>query len=202
MNKKIYLSHINQIVKEHFKNGAYEKRAQELQALIVVPFIDDKFKTYSLTDFQNSLKETVGRKSKIPGVVELMAPRTKFLSSHPELTALPSSVSDVAHQSREKFDSNKLTGYRITAKADRFPKKIWIYYRYNREQPFFSMLMDEEQSKKITSGERLYVANINADSAESELEYYIMVENAGAVSFYPANYALNPVKIKLKDLNK
>lgn len=202
LNRKIYLSHIAQIVKENFKNGEYEKRAQELQAMIVVPFIDDKYKTYSLSDFQSSLKTTVGRKSKIPGIVELMAARTKFLSTHPDLTALPSSVSDVTHQGRAKFESSKLTGYKITAKADRFPKKVWIYYRHNAQQPYFALQMDDEASKKLSSGERMFVANIEADSPDSELQYYIMVENAGAVAFYPNNYTTNPVKIKLADLNK
>ncbi len=202
LNKKIYLSHIDQIVRENFKNGAYEKRAQELQAMIVLPFNDDKYKTYSIEDFQNSLKETVGRKSKIPGVVELMSARAKYLTSHPELSALPSTVSDVSQQGRAKFDDKKITGYKITAKADRFPKRMWIYYRQNDQQPFFQAQMEEEKSSKLTSGERLFVANIEATEPDTELQYYILVENAGAVSFYPNTYSIKPLRAKLADLNK
>jgi hypothetical protein len=202
LNKKVYLNHIDQIVRENFKNGAYEKRAQELQAMIVLPFNDDKFKTYSMEDFQNSLKTTVGRRSKIPGIVELMTARTKFLTSHPELTALPSTISDVTQQGRAKFDEKKITGYKISAKADRFPKRMWIYYRQNDQQPFFQMQMEEEKSSKVTSGERLFVANIEASAPDIELQYYILVENAGAVSFYPNNYSVKPLRVKLADLNK
>ena len=202
LNKKVYLNHIDQIVRENFKNGAYEKRAQELQAMIVVPFVDDKYKTYSLSDFQNSIKATVGKKSKIPGIVELMEARTKYLTSHPELTALASTISGVTVQSRAKFENTKVEGFRITAKADRFPKRMWVYYRTKADQPFFQMQMDEEQSKKATSGERLYMANLPGDGEDTVLEYYLMVENAGAVAFSPSNYTMAPVKVKLKDLNK
>lgn len=200
--KKIYLSHIRQIIEENFKNGAYEKRAQELQAMIIVPFSDDKYKTYSLTDFQSSIKETVGRKSKIPGIAELMSVRSKFLSNHPELTSLPSAISNVTQQSRGKYENNRLQGFRITATADRYPKRMWIYYRTSADQAFMEMPMEEETSKSLTSGERRFVANIEAKSPEAELEYYILAENAGAVAFYPKDYAVKPSKVKLMDLNK
>jgi hypothetical protein len=58
----------------------------ELQGMIVVPLSEDKCKTYSLDDFQASLRTTIGKKSKIPGIIELMSRRSKYLKNHPELT--------------------------------------------------------------------------------------------------------------------
>ena len=200
--KKIYLSHVRQIIEENFKNGAYEKRAQELQSLILTAFIDDKYKTYGLTDFQNSIRETVGKKSKIPGIAELMSVRSKFLSSHPELTTLPSTVSDVTQQSRGKFENTRLHGFRITAKADRFPKRLWLYYRLSPDQPFMEAPMDEEPGKSKSSSDRRFAVTVDAPSENAELEYYILCENAGAVSFFPKAYTVKPLKVKLMDLNK
>ena len=34
------------------------------------------------------------------------------------------------------------------------------------------------------------------------LDYYILVENAGTVSFIPSNYTVKPYMVKLSDLNK
>jgi hypothetical protein len=202
LHKKIYLSHIRQIVEENFKNGEYEKRANELQAMIVVPYLEDKNRGYSQADFQSSIKQTVGRKSKIPGIAELMSARAKFLLNHPELTSLPSKVSDVTQHSRAKFEKTPVDGFRFTAKADRFPKRMWLYYRLDAKQPFTEMAMDEEQAKNLATGERRFIANVEAKSADAEIEYYIMVENAGAVAFYPAAYPVKPNKVKLADLNK
>lgn len=202
LNRKIYLSHIRQIVEENFSNGAYEKRAQELQGMIVVPFSDDKNKTYSLDDFQRSLRETVGKKSRIPGIIELMARRSKFLKSHPELAALPPAVSDVAVQGRGKFENQKLNKFRITAKADRFPKRMLIYYRFNSKVPYTIAAMTEEASNDLPSGTKMFSVNIDASSEDAVMEYYMVVENAGTVGIAPAAYTQQPNKVKLSDLNK
>jgi CotH kinase protein len=201
--RKVYLSHMRQIIDENFKNGAYEKRAQELQAMIVIPFSDDKFKTYSMEDFQASLKSTVGRRSKIPGIVELMAARTKFLDDHDLLNSLPSSISDVNCQSRSKMDNKRVEGFRISAKADRFPKRMWLHYRTGANQPFMTVPMDEDMTiKNLPNGVKVYIANVDAKSVTDSIEYYIVSENAGAVSYSPTNYTQKMHKASLVELNK
>ncbi|MCK6694502.1 MAG: CotH kinase family protein [Thermoanaerobaculia bacterium] len=200
--RKIYLAHLRQINDENFATGAYEKRAKELQAMIAVPFNDDKNKLYSIDDFQKSLNETIGRKSKIPGIAELMSKRSRFLKTHPELTALPSAISDVSVQGRGKFENQRINTFRIVANADRFPKKLLIYYRFADNQPYASMVMTEETSGDLPSGMKTFSANIEAKTDDAVLDYYIMAENAGTVSFSPMNYFSKPYKIKLSDLNK
>lgn len=200
--KKMYLSHIRQIVDENFSNGSYEKRAQELQGLIVVPFYDDKNKLYSQEDFQRSLRETVGRKSKIPGLVELMSKRARFLKAHPELTPLPSAISELAVVGRGKFENQKVNSFHITARADRFPRRVMLYYRFSDSEPYNVMPMDEEAAGNLPSGMKAYAANVDAKSADSVLTYYIVAENAGTVAFSPLNYVGKPYSIKLSDLNK
>ncbi len=202
LNKKVYLAHIRQIVEENFLNGAYEKRAQELQGMIVVPFNDDKYKAYSLDDFKRSLRETVGKKSKIPGIVELMSKRARFLKNHPELTALPSAVTDVKIQGRGKFENQKLNSFRITARADRFPKRMLLYYRLNDKQPYAMMPMNEEASTEVPSGVKEFSATVDGQNPDAVLDYYLLAENPGSIVFAPANYMGKPYKVKLSDLNK
>ncbi|MCB9316413.1 MAG: CotH kinase family protein [Lewinellaceae bacterium] len=202
LNRKIYLAHIRQINDDYFSNAAYEARAKELQSMIVVPFNDDKNKIYSLEDFQNSLKETIGRKSKIPGIVELMSRRSRFLSSHPELNALPSAISDVAVQGRGKFENEKVNTFRITAKADRYPQKMIIYYRFAADQPYQSMVMAEESPNNLPSGMKNFSVSIDAPSEDAVLDYYLLSENPGTVLFLPRDYTNTPYKVKLSDLNK
>ena len=202
LNRKIYLSHVRQINDENFVGGEYERRAKELQAMILVPFNEDKNKIYSLDEFQRSLNETIGKKSKIPGIVELMSKRARFLKSHPELTALPSAISDIAVQGRGKFENQRINTFRVVAKADRFPKKTFIYYRFNNRQAYTAMVMTEENSSDLPAGMKMYSANIEAPTEDAVLDYYIMTENAGTVAFAPLNYFNKPLKVKLSDLNK
>ncbi|MBL7827314.1 MAG: CotH kinase family protein [Saprospiraceae bacterium] len=200
--KKIYLAHIRQINEENFLNGSYEKRAQELQGMIVVPFNDDKYKTYSLDDFTQSLKGTVGKRSKIPGIVELMAKRAKYLKNHPELTSLPSAVSDVKVMGRGKFENQALNAFHISAKADRFPKRMVLCYRFQHNEPYMMLSMSEENTAGMPSGVKAFSAMVEAKTKDAELEYYIIAENAGTVGFAPATYTKEGYKIKLSDLNK
>jgi len=201
--KKMYLSHVRQIVEENFSNGAYEKRAQELQGTIVVPFNDDKNKLYSLDDFQRSLRETVGRKSKIPGIVELMGKRTRFLKEHPELTILPSAISEVSVQGRGKFENQKLNTFHITARADRFPRRMLLCYRFADSETYTMMPMNEEVNPgNLPAGTKAYYAAVEAKNADAVLYYYIIAENAGSVAFAPMIYMNKPYSIKLSDLNK
>jgi hypothetical protein len=201
-NRKVYLAHIRQINEENFLNGSYEKRAQELQGMIVVPFNEDKNKTYSLDDFTRSLKETVGKKSKIPGLVELMGKRSRFLKSHPELTSLPSTISDVKVLGRGKFENQPLNAFNITAKADRFPKRLLLCYRFNTTEPYSTIPMSEDNTTTMPSGMKAFTAMVEAKTREAEMEYFIIAENAGTVGFAPVNYSKQALKIKLSDLNK
>lgn len=200
--RKIYLAHVRQINNDFFASGAYEKRATELQAMIVVPFNDDKNKIYSLDDFQKSLKETVGRKSKIPGIIELMSRRSRFLKTHPELTALPSVISDITVQGRGKYENERVQTFRIMAKADRFPKKLIIYYRFDSTKAYQSIVMTEEASNSLPSGVKAFSAAIDAPGDDAVLDYYILAENAGTVSYSPQDYVSKTYKVKLSDLNK
>jgi len=200
--KKIYLSHIRQIVNEQFLTGAYEKRARELQGMIAVPFNDDKYKVYSLEDFQKSLRETIGKKSKIPGIVELMSKRAKYLKTHPELTALPSAISEVSVQGRGKFENQKVNSFRIAARADRFPKRMFLYYRFKDQGAYMSVPMNEESSNDLPSGMKAFMVIVDGNSPDAVLDYYFVAENAGTVAFLPMDYTKKPFKVKLSDLNK
>lgn len=200
--KKVYLAHIRQINEENFLNGSYEKRAAELQGMIVVPLSEDKYKTYSLDDFQASLRTTIGKKSKIPGIVELMSRRSKYLKNHPELTTLPSSVSEVKVLGRARFENQPVNTFNITARADRFPKRMLVYYRFDRNLPYTTVPMNEDNTGGLPSGVKGFSASIEAKGPDTEMEYFIVAENAGSVNFAPAAYTREPYKVKLSDLNK
>ena len=200
--KKMYLAHLRQIVLENFDNGLYEQRAKDFQALIVVPFNEDPYKSYSLSDFQSSLSSTIGRKSKIPGIVELMSKRSRFLKTHPELTALPSEISEISIRGRGKYEKDRLNAFYINAQADRFPKQILLYYRFKSDAPYAMVPMNEESGTDHTTGVKAYSSVIDTSNEDAVLEFYFVVENAGTVAFYPQNYMQAPKKVKLSDLNK
>ncbi|MDO8367119.1 MAG: CotH kinase family protein [Saprospiraceae bacterium] len=202
LNRKIYLAHIRQINEENFLNGTYEKRAQELRGMIVVPFNDDKNKTYSYDDFQRSINSTIGKKSRIPGLTELMVKRSRFLKGHQELTKLPPVISEVTVKGRGKFESQKLNAFHISARADKYPLRMYLYYRFADQNAYTMVPMPEENAAGLAAGVKAFAVQVEAKSMEDVLDYYILAENVGAAGFMPVNYTKQSFKIKLSELNK
>ncbi len=201
--KKMYLSHIRQILEDHFLNGWYERRARELQGLIVIPFSEDNNKPYTLDQFQNSLNTTIGRKTKIPGIVELMSKRMKFLKNHPELSALPSTVSDIQFARRDKYASEQVRSFTISLKADKYAKRAILFFRFDERDEFKQLSLTEgAQQPNQTSGVRFFEGAVESPTDQAVMEYYILVENPGMVSFSPQNYTTKKHKISMGDINK
>lgn len=197
--RKMYLAHIRQIVEENFENGWYERRAQELQGLIVVPFSEDLSKNYSLDDFQKSLKTTIGKKSKIPGIAELMSKRVRFLKSHAEISPLPPMIIEQKVAGREHLSNKNIQNFRVTARVDRFPKRVKIFFRFADDEAWASQFMEEETPAEANSG-RSFSSTIGGRG--DRMSYFIVAENAGAVAISPENYFAKPFEVKLSDLNK
>jgi len=104
-------------------------------------------------------------------------------------------------QGRGKFENQKLNAFRIVAKADRFPKRLLVYYRFANTEPYTLVPMNEDVSNE-PSGMKAFSVIIEAKSMDAVLDYYIVAENAGTVAFVPSTYMNKPYMVKLSDLNK
>jgi CotH kinase protein len=201
--KKMYYAHLKQILADCFENGWYERRAQTLQAMIQTYFTKDPNKTYTLSDFQRSLTTTVGERSKIPGIVELMSKRTKFLKTSPELNFISPAISDIRLTNREKYSYKRVDAFHIKAKVDKFPKIVRLYYRTHPSEPFKTVFMhDDGKSHDGEQGDKIFGAVIEPNGAFEEIEYYIVAENGMGISYEPTNYMFKTLKASLIELNK
>ena len=79
---------------------------------------------------------------------------------------------------------------------------VLVYYRFNDKSPYMVMPMNEESANGLPSGVKMFSVAIEAKNEEAVLDYYLLAENAGTVSFMPSNYMQKPYKVRLKDLNK
>ena len=201
--KKIYLSHLRTILFDNFVNGEYEARAKELQRNILVPFTNDRFKFYTINDFNQSLTKTIGKRSKIPGIVELMSKRAKFLKKHKEISYVPPVVTEVSVMNRAKFQKKNINTFNIQAKVEKHAKTVKIRYRFDKSEKFMEVAMlDDGKNNDSKRGDGIFGANIQPKSAKSTtIEYYILAENATSISFYPSNYMFEPISSNIKDLN-
>ncbi len=199
--EKIYLSHVRTILQENFANGDYLDRAEELQRLIQVPFINDNNRKYSFDEFKKSLKATIGQRSRIPGIKELMARRAKMLRKNPALRAIPPAITAVTPQKRGQYESASVNDFTIQANVDKLPQKVVLVYRYNKMDAFKQVEMkDDGKNNDVEAGDGIFTAKVSAD-ASTHLEYYIMAESSAAVSFEPSNYMFQLYETDISELN-
>jgi hypothetical protein len=201
--QKLYLSHVREIMRENFYNGNYEERAKALQSLIRNDFVRDEGQRYTGEDFDGSLTKTTGKRSKIPGIVQLMSKRAKFLNSHPQVMAVPPPLKEVGVEKREKFASGKVASFKIRAKSDRYTKRAKIMYRFGGTGEFMEKDMaDDGKSNDGVADDGIFGVTIVPTGGETMIEYYIWAENASMISFSPANYMWEKHTANLAEMNK
>ncbi len=200
--KNVYLAHIRTILNDHFLNGNYEKRAKELQRKISNDMFSDKYKFYEHSEFLSSLNKTIGQRSKIPGIVELMSKRARFLKKHATLRSFPPEVSDVLVQTKDKFANKELNTYHIQAKADKKARKVRIYYRFKANDVFEMLTMkDDGKNNDGQAGDKIFGVAIDS-KGNTDIEYYIVAENAGGITFSPSSYTSEPHRSSLEAINE
>ncbi len=203
MYKKIYLGHLHTIMQDWLKTEKYSTRAVEMRRLIQVPLSNDQNKQYTFSEFQNAMKATTGKRSRIPGINELMSARYSFLKKHKSLAVLPAAISEVKVLGREQFKKGNVDVFRVNAQVDKYPKRVWVYYRHSEKQPFMSAQMyDDGKHSDGKAGDGVFGTEIKPKNMESKLQYYIQAENASIMSFSPNNYMFKQHEASLDMLNK
>lgn len=201
--KKMYLNHIRTIVYDNFESKWYEKEAQALQTVINAALMADQNKQYSAEEFGKSLSSTIGKRSKIPGIVELMSKRSKFLKKHSEVSVFPPEISEVKVLGREKFSNVLVEDFTINAKVEKRAKRVVVFYRFNSDDAYeHAFMSDDGNSKDGEMADKVFGVTIKAPADAGSIEYYILAENVGAVAFSPKDYMFAPFKAELEELNK
>ncbi len=200
---KVYLSHMRTILFNEFLSGAYEIRAKQLQEQIRPILAQDANRSYPATDFDRSLMATIGKVTQIPGIVEFMNERSRFLKKHPALIVIPPAMTDLKVKHREKFVATQIDAFNIQVKAAEYTSKVKAYYRFGPQESFKEIvLMDDGQHGDEKAGDMIYGVVIKPNGANSRLEYYLIAENAKLVSHSPENYMFQRHQVSLEELNK
>ena len=200
--KLVYLSHIRTLVNDIFRKDQYVERINELQTMIRPAFEEDENRYYSTEDFNNSLDNTIGKRSRIPGLKELMTPRTEYLKENPLLAVVPPVISEITVTRREQFSSVKVEDFKIQARVDKFPKKVVLYYRYGDTGSFSGIEMhDDGKNNEGEAEDGVFGVTVKPTNGKSTIQYYIYAENAKAATYNPSRYMYEQHSSSLEALN-
>lgn len=202
-HRKRYLAHMRTIVNDYFRSGKYQERAEELQRMIRDEANKGQNSYYSQEDFDSSLRKVIGSKSRIPGLVSFMEARTSYLKSHPLLAIEPPSIQDVTVTRRERFAEERVKEFAIQAQVSFAPRQVHIFYRFDTDSDFEqALLADDGKSKDGEAGDNLYGIVLTPPAGKEYVEYYLMAENAKAMSFSPEHYMYERHAHTLTEINQ
>lgn len=201
--KRVYISHLRSILYDWFLTGKYEDRAKTLQDMIAEAFKNDPNAFYEFKEFEVSLDETIGRKSKIPGIVELMKPRTRFLKKTKPLAVFPPEFKTNIVESRAKLSREPVKTFRIQTMMSDYTKTVQLFYRFEGQKDYMKVAMkDDGKSFDGKKGDNIFGVEVSPPAGKSVIEYYFLAENAAAISFDPPNYYFTQHSVSLAELNE
>lgn len=200
--EKIYLSHMYQIIYDNFVNGEYQKRAEELQRMISNTHFDDKNSFYDHSEFLKSLTTTIGKRSRIPGIVELMEKRARFLKKHPLLAVVPPTVTNVTFKRRKVFSNEKMETFNIAVTVDQRPKRVKLYYKFTKMDDYQSIFLEDDgKNGDGDAGDKTFGIKVDPEMHD-KMYYYIVTENPAAITYYPSDYMFEPKVVTLEEINR
>ncbi len=199
---KQYYAHIRQMMDDYFKDDQFGKRAKELQAMIRASLAEDENKYYTMEEFDKSLTDIIGEKSRIPGLADFASRRANWVQAQQTFRIAPPEILEVNVEKRERFSNKTMTDFKVTAKTDRFTKRVWICYRYATTEPFREVLMlDDGKNNDGQPDDSIFGITIPPGGGTDRLEYYILAENAKMVNYSPAHYTQERNLVTLQELN-
>ncbi len=174
--RKVYIAHIRTIIDDHFKNGAFDRRAAEIQRIIDFYVQQDKNKLYTYEAFKANLSQSQpAGKENIIGITDLMTQRIQYLRAHPLLQKQPPKIYNPQHQK----DGEET---KITARADN-AEKLWLVYCQNPKAPYQRIAMtDDGQNGDTTPADKTYTAQL---TLQKGTQYYIIAENEKSAALSP-----------------
>ncbi|MEL6657383.1 MAG: CotH kinase family protein [Bacteroidota bacterium] len=200
---KQYLANMRLILVEWVLSGKLENRAKALQTMLAEARQEDGGQYYTAVEFGQSLEETIGRRSRIPGLVAFMNRRASFLQGTEVYTLLPPEVSELEVEGRERFSSTQLDEFRIHAKINGYAKNVYLHYRLTGQKDFqVTSMLDDGNHYDKEAGDTIFGAVVKPNAGEQGIEYYIMVENAKTVSYSPTHYNFERYRTTLREVNK
>lgn len=181
--RKMYLASIRTILNDYFVNGAYLKRAEEIQLLIDKHVRLDSNKLYSYEAFKQNLHRTAkADKVAIVGIAELMGPRTEYLINHPLINKTAPAIKKTEHLDYKEFVA-------FQAQLEE-ANRAWLFYRYGSSGAFRRLEMfDDGGHNDQLAQDGVWGATLDAKTGQN-IQYFFVAENQFAAARLPERASL------------
>ena len=185
--RKIYVAHLQTILKENFNNGDYLKQAKSIQSRIDFYVKNDENKFYPYEAFKANLNGTSeAGKAKIIGITELMDKRVSHLRAHPLLQKAQPVIAEARHS--KASDMTKFSA-RVSG-----AHTVYLAYRIGKKGVFKRKKMNDLGiDGDNTSGDGVYGTSLEQ---MKDIQYYFIAEAEKTAQLSPERASLEFYEVK------
>ena len=202
-NYRTYISHCRAILDVFYSSGKYLSLANKYQTLVLEGIMEDPVLQDKKDRIESNLYKTVGKRSQIPGIEEIVEAREDFLKKETVLKILGPEVFEYGFVKRERFSNVKIEDFVLSVQADRYTESIKVHYRFSDKQAFVStVLLDDGEHNDQVRNDKIFGVKISPPDGYEDLEFYFELDNSKMKSYFPGNFERKTYKANLKTLNE
>lgn len=200
---RAYISNCRAIMETYYNDAVYMDIAKKYQALALPASSEDPLLKEKSKKIEANLNYTVGKRSQIPGIEELVEARRDFLKKETILKILGPEIMNYSFTKRERFSNVKIEDFVLSVETDRYTEAVKIHYRFSDKHAFVSTnLSDDGKHKDQKAGDKIFGVKISPPEGYENLEFYFELDNSKMKSFLPNNFDRQTYKASLKALNE
>ena len=179
--RKSYMAHLRTIFNEHFNNGSYSVRLNQLKLIADAAVQADLNKIFSYQDFLNNYNNNV---TNIPGLNDFIAGRVSYLSGNIDMNYSAPIIS-LPTLSNNNPIANDTVWIRTTVSN---ASSVKLRYRWANHDLFMEKdLLDDASMQDSLAADGIYGGFLVLPA--TGVQYYIYAENMDAAMFSPERAA-------------
>jgi len=173
--RKQYTAHLRTIINESMDTSIIRSSINTLQSLAHNAVDSDQHRQYTTSEYYNNAENHIGFWWRNGGIMETIDGRKAYLLSHPEISLIPPTISNVA------INNSLVTANVISSNT---VELMATESKYNSKFQSFAML-DDGLNGDIIAGDGIFTVALPFQGSDNDVKFYIRAENNDALALNP-----------------
>ena len=173
--RKQYTAHLRTIINESMDTSIIRSSINTLQSLAHNAVDSDQNRQYTTSEYYNNAENHIGFWWRNGGIMETIDGRKAYLLSHPEISLIPPTISNVA------INNSLVTANVISSNT---VELMATESKYNSKFQSFAML-DDGLNGDMIAGDGIFTIALPFQGSGNDVKFYIRAENNDALALNP-----------------
>ena len=191
-----YIAHMRTVLENDFNPENLTVTIDRYVKTIETFIENDPKKDFNMTSFRSSISQ----------LKELISTRHQYLSTHPEISKIPPSITSVSRPTNATANEPITITAKVTQSKTDGIDSVFIYYTPKGHiDPYTSAQMfDDGNHNDLEPNDGIYGASVPGFSSGEKVWYYIEARSGNSsttATFYPVMTEVEPLSYRVQSLN-